>query len=356
VRSHRGLSLPIPSLRERLRTRLGELGLEVEPQVWIPQARGAWPLGAEGAAPEASETVLVSGADAWVATYLDEVQAHWESALASHARQLALAQAVHGLSNALTPLLCAETADTLTTEEQARVTWRSDTLRHLARGAETPSACAAGPFLQNLRRALEHAGVELHLETPAELAERPLAPDHRFLRDRLLEALLAAHQGRGEGPAPTLRLGAEAGSLTLELEAAPGVLFSRRGADLVEVQRDPDQTRLKWTLPRPWLAWLGPPPASTAALDQAGLGLLVIPTLAEWEAAMANRPRDFAEGPIGLALGGPRAEHGHLKRALLSRDLGLARACHSAANWPPCRIPEVVDVAAWCRAQAKVAT
>lgn len=351
--SPRGLSLPLPALRGRLLARLGELDLDPAPEAWIPQPDGLRPLVTSEPAPRESERVLTSDQQACLGPYLDEVQAHWETALAAHARRLAVAQAVHGLSNALTPLLCAETADTLTTEEQARVTWRSDTLRHLARGAETPSACAAGPFLRNLKRALEHAGVELALECPEELSARPLAPDHRFLRDRLLEAALAAHLGRGEGPAPKLTLGSSDSGLSLELETGPGVLFSRRGSDLVQLARDPDGIRLSWSLPRPWLAWLGPPPRSQAALERAGLGLLVIPTLEAWESALSDRPGDFAERPIGIALGGPRSGHGQVKRALMKRDLGLARACYSAASWPPCEIPEVVDVAAWCREQAE---
>ena len=354
MESPSGLSLPIPSLREGLRRRLADLGLGAEVQAWIPQPGPACPLSGEaGEAPEPSPRVVVSGADTWVGTYLDEVQSHWESVLAAHARRLAVAQAVHGLSNALTPLLCAETVQTLTTEEQARVTWRSETLRHLARGAETPSACAAGPFLQNLRRALEHAGVELQLESPPDLASRPLAPGHHFLRDRLLEALLAAHQDRGASPPPVLRLGTAGESLTLSLVASPGVLFSRRGADRVRIERSAEQTLLTWTLPRPWLAWLGPPPPDPRGLEAAGLGLLVIPALAAWDAVMSDRPTDFADRPLGVALGGPRSGHGRLKRALLERDLGLARASHSAATWPPCQIPEVVDVAAWCRAQVE---
>lgn len=349
-----GLSLPISSLRAGIRSRLSGLGLGAELQAWIPQPGAACPLNPEtGQAPELSPRVIVSGGDAWIGAYLDEVQSHWESVLAAHARRLAVAQAVHGLSNALTPLLCAETVESITTEEQARVTWRSDTLRHLARGAETPSACAAGPFLQNLRRALEHAGVELKLESPPELASRPLSPDHHFLRDRLLEALLAAHLGRGEGPPPVLRLGTAEGSLTLSLLAAPDALFSRRGADLVRLERSATGSLSTWVLPRPWLAWLGPPPADPRGLEEAGLGLLVIPTLEAWDAAMADRPPDFADRPLGLAIGGPRSEHGRLKRALLERDLGLARASHCAATWPSCLIPEVVDVSAWCRAQVE---
>jgi len=337
-----------------MRSRLSDLGLGPEFQAWVPQPGAAYPLDpTSGEAPGVSSGVLVSGGDEWLGTYLDEVQSHWESVLAGHARRLAVAQAVHGLSNALTPLLCAETVESLTTEEQARVSWRSDTLRHLARGAETPSACAAGPFLQNLRRALEHAGVELQLESPHELAGRPLSPDHHFLRDRLIEALLAAHLGRGEGPPPLLRLGTRAESLTLSLAAAPDALFSRRGADLVRIERTATRALLTWTLPRPWLAWLGPPPPDPRGLEEAGLGLLVIPSLEVWDRAMADRPADFAERPLGLALGGPRSGHGRLKRALLERDLGLARASHSAASWPSCLIPEVVDVSVWCRAQVE---
>lgn len=345
--SPNGLSLPVPSLRARLQARLSELG-QPELEAWIPQPGPACSLAGEAGAPEL-ERVSVSGGDALLEAYLEEVQVHWETALAAHARQLALAQAVHGLSNALTPLLCDER---LTTEEQARVTWRSETLRHLARGAETSSPCAAGPFLRNLQRSLEHAGVEVELEVPAALEARPLTPEEGHLRDRLIEAALAAHQERGSGPAPVLRLSSAGERLSLSLEAGPEVLFSRRGQGAVEVEREPERTRLTWLLPRPWLAWLGPPPRSSEALERAGIGLLVIPSLERWEAAWAARPEDFAERPLGVALGGPRREHALLKRELLERDLRLARACYSAASWPRCEIPEVVDVAAWCRAQS----
>lgn len=354
MESSRGLSLPIPSLRVQLSARLSAQGL-AGVRAWIPQPGSAQALDAIPDLAGSPEHVVVSGHEeaGRIAPFLDEVQAHWETALAAHARRLAVAQAVHGLSNALTPLLCAETADSLTVEEQARVSWRSDTLRHLARGAETPSACTAGPFLQNLRRALEHAGVELELESPEALGQRPIAPDHGALRDRLLEAALAAHQGRGVGPAPTLRLREREGGLSLELEAAAGTLFSRRGRELVEVERRDDLVRLTWVLPRPWLAWLGPAPGSSEALSALGVGLLVVPDIDAWEASLAARPSDFADRPLGVALGGPRSQHSLLKREVLSRDLGLGRACYSAARWPPCEIPEVVDVSSWCRSEAE---
>ncbi|MBL4849220.1 MAG: hypothetical protein JKY65_27150 [Planctomycetes bacterium] len=352
-----GLSLSTDGMRVRILAALAEQR-PADLRAWIPQPGG--PCAVEkgalppSAAPSGTDLVVEGVPEpTLLAAYLGEIVAHWETSLAALARRLVMAEAVHGLSNALTPFLCEETADSLTPDEQARMTWRSDTLRNLARGADSPAPLCAGPFLRDVSRALEHAGVALELDCPSALAARPLATEHRSLRARLVEACLAAHQVCAEGDAaPLLRLGEAEGSLTLELSAGPRALFPRRAGDWVEVERSPTSVRLTETLPRPWLIWLGPAPADLAGVEALGLGLVLLEDPASLEELLAQPTPGLADRPAGIAMGGPRLDHAHWRREILAQDLQLGRACHSAVNWPQAPRPEVVDLAGWCRKAA----
>ena len=329
-------------------------------RVWVPQPVEAQAFELGAAPPSAlaprgrgiEVELSPPGEEVLVGRLLQATREAWELELQAGAGNLAVSRAVHELSNALTPLLCAETAESLTEAERTRIQGRTATLRRLVRGSQGTLPLHADRFLNEIRAAVEEAGVEVRVGFGPGLEGIALAPDHELLRQRLIEILLAGWQAGTRTEPVDLGLSRWEDGLRLSLTTPARTLLPSWICEAVACERSSESLRLDLHLPRPWLAWVGPEPRDRAGLEALGLDLVVLADFPALEAVLARtRPALFPR-PCGVALSCPTREHGQIRRQVMAIDLELGRATHSAATWPSQAGQERVDIGAWCRTAA----
>lgn len=363
----RNREIPIawrPCLRARIESVLADLGREGA-RAWIPQPDAAQalvvgcpaPAADQGAEPDSHGPgvrveLTPPGQERLVEQLLTATRSVWELELRECASRLTVARAVHQLSNSLTPLLCAETAESLMEDERTRIGGRTATLRKLVRGSQGTLPLRAEPFLNEIRSAVEGAGVELQISRAPGVESAALAPDHELLRVRLIEVLIAAWQAGAREAPLDLSIAPAAEGLLIRVVVPPETLVPSWMCAAVSFQRSEEALTLELLLPRPWLAWIGPAPANTAGLRSMGFDLVVLENFAELERVLARaRPALFPR-PCGVAAALPQPEQAQLRRQVLALDLELGRATHPAKTWPSLVGEERIDLGAWCRTAA----